>query len=497
LALVTSPSSIYAATLDLTGGVLSYVEPLGDPIANTLTVSLAAGTYTIDDPAETAVTPAASARAAGCIAVDANTVTCPAAAVTSFSIETGNGNDTIVLTDVPSTAVVIAGPGNDVVIGGDGPDVIQWNPGDGSDVIDGGLGQDVLQFIGANLDETFTIAPEGDTGFDLSRSVVTITGVATITMNVDGVAQLELLTLAGADTVSTSFLPNTRQVFRDIPDSAADVLHVDAEGQCPFASESSGTIVSVVGRAPIKFNDFPTVDFPNAVCGALIDVVDGTLSYDATRNVVNDLTVEPTGSAYAIHDDGEAALTPTPRAVDAGCAVIDATTVSCPYAVVAAFDIHTTEGADTIDLAGAPNVRCLSACPKHSSTTPRARSSEPGDGHVTYGGLGNDAVEFNGGNLDETSRSRPPAPASTSSGVGAAAMHADGVERLDLTRRAAPTTSSRPRCFYRAAHRDGERHRRRPAARRRKRPLSHAGDGSLRRRGPAVDLLQRLHHRTR
>jgi Ca2+-binding RTX toxin-like protein len=438
LSLVTSPSSIYAATLDLTGGVLSYVEPLGDPIANTLTVSLAAGTYTIDDPAETAVTPAASARAAGCIAVDANTVTCPAAAVTSFSIETGNGNDTIVLTDVSSTAVVIAGPGNDVVIGGDGPDVIQWNPGDGSDVIDGGLGQDVLQFIGANLDETFTIAPEGDTGFDLSRSVATITGVATITMNVDGVEQLELLTLAGADTVSTSFLPNTRQMFRDIPDSAADVLHVDAEGQCPFASGSSGTIVSVVGRAPIRFNDFPTVDFPNAVCGALIDVVDGTLSYDATRNVVNDLTVEPTGSAYAIHDDGEAALTPTPRAVDAGCAVIDATTVSCPYAAVAAFDIHTTEGADTIDLAGVADPALVSAG-RDNDTIVGGNGDDtfvwnPGDGNdVIDGGLGNDAVEFNGGNLDETLTITAAGTGfDLFRSVGAAAMHADGVERLDL-----------------------------------------------------------------
>ena len=88
-------------------------------------------------------------------------------------------------------------------------------------------------------------------------------------MNVDGVEQLELFTLAGADTVSTSFLPNTRQVFRDEADSAADVLHVDAEGAVSIRrAASSGNILEVVGRAPIKFTEFPTVDFPNAVCGA-------------------------------------------------------------------------------------------------------------------------------------------------------------------------------------------------------------------------------------
>jgi hypothetical protein len=61
-----------------------------------------------------------------------------------------------------------------------------------------------------------------------------------------------------------------------------------------------------------------------SVAAATLDLVDGTLRYDATRNTVNDLSVAPTGSAYTIHDDGEAVLSPSPQAVTAGCRTVDA-----------------------------------------------------------------------------------------------------------------------------------------------------------------------------
>ena len=433
LALATSAASAYAATLDLTGGVLAYDAPLGDTVSNALTVSFAGGVYTIDDPAETAVTPTANALAAGCLAVDANTATCPAAGVTSFSIETRTGDDTIVLTGVPVTAVVIAGPGNDVIIGGDGPDVFEWNPGDGSDVIDGGPGQDDLQFFGGDIGETFTVVPDGATGFDLLRNV------GSITMTVDGVEQLELFTLSGADTVSTSFLPNVRQTIRDEADSAADVLHLDAEGACPFATGSSGNILEVLGRAPVKFTEFPTLDLQNAVCGASIDLTNGTLRYDATRNLVNDLTIAPTGSTYTIHDDGEAAVSPSPQAVAAGCAAVDANTVSCPYAAVDAFDIHTTEGADTIDLTGVADPAVVDAG-RDDDTIIGGNGDDtfvwnPGDGSdVVDGGTGSDTVQFNGGNVGETfTITAAGAGFDLFRNVGQIAMHADGVERLNLT----------------------------------------------------------------
>ena len=431
--LATSAPSVFAATLDLTGGVLAYDAPVGDTVANALTVSLDGGIYTVDDPAETAVTPTANALAAGCVVVDANTATCPASAVTSFSIETRDGDDTIVLTGVQRTAVVIAGRGNDVIVGGDADDVIQWNPGDGSDTIDGGDGLDALQFFGSNIGETYTVAPDGETGFTLTRDV------AAITMNVDGVEELDLFTLAGVDTVSTSFLPHTRQVFRDVADMAADVLHVDAEGECPFATGTIGNIFQVAGRAPIKFTEFQTVDFPNTVCGATVDLVGGTLSYDATRNVVNDLTVAPTGSAYAIHDDGETVLSPSPRAFTAGCRAVDANTVSCPYAAVNAFDIRTTEGADTIDLTGVADPAVVNAG-RDDDTIVGGNGDDtfvwnPGDGSdVVDGGTGNDTLQFNGSNIGEAfTISAAGTGFDLFRNIGSVSMHVDDVERLDLT----------------------------------------------------------------
>ena len=73
-------ASASAATLDIASGVLTYTAATG--ATNALTVSLAGGVYTIDDPGEVAMGLGAGALAAGCAQVDANTVTCPRSGVT-------------------------------------------------------------------------------------------------------------------------------------------------------------------------------------------------------------------------------------------------------------------------------------------------------------------------------------------------------------------------------------------------------------------------------
>jgi hypothetical protein len=74
LASVAAPAR--AADVDLTAGVLSY-STIGTSVANALTISLAGGTYTIDDPADPAITLSGNALGQGCAPFDSNTVTCP------------------------------------------------------------------------------------------------------------------------------------------------------------------------------------------------------------------------------------------------------------------------------------------------------------------------------------------------------------------------------------------------------------------------------------
>lgn len=101
---------------------------LESPIENLLTISLVGGLYTIDDPAEAAVTLLAGALDQGCTAFDANTVRCPAAVITSFNVATRDGNDTLVLTGVDVPTLIGGGRGNDTVFGGVDDDVFLWAP---------------------------------------------------------------------------------------------------------------------------------------------------------------------------------------------------------------------------------------------------------------------------------------------------------------------------------------------------------------------------------
>lgn len=81
-----------------------------------------------------------------------NELVCQAAAVGSFVVNTGSGDDTVTLSrSVPAPATLQGGPGNDLLVGGRGPDMLIGGEGDdrligrgGADVLNGGLGADTL-----------------------------------------------------------------------------------------------------------------------------------------------------------------------------------------------------------------------------------------------------------------------------------------------------------------------------------------------------------------
>src|SRR5262245_15298936 len=235
-----------AADVDLAAGVLSYIDLSSPGVPNALAISLAGGTYTIDDPAEAVVTLGSNAISQGCAPFDSNTVTCPAAAITSFNLSTRLGNDTIVLSGVAHPAVVSGGDGNDTIVGGDADDTIVWNPGDDNDIVDGGPGSDTLLFNGSNISETISVTPFGG-GFALTRDI------ASVRMEVENAETLDLRTAGGTDTVVTTGLIGTAQVITDGDDAAADTLTFDAAGGCPFLQ---GDTFQLVGRQPVQFAGF-------------------------------------------------------------------------------------------------------------------------------------------------------------------------------------------------------------------------------------------------
>ena len=132
-----------------------------------------------------------------------------AAGEVGLTIDGGAGNDTI--TGSSGADTLIGGDGNDTVIGGRGDDVallgsgndkFTWNPGDGSDIVEGQDGVDTLLFNGSNANENIDISANGG-------RVRLFRDVGSITMDLNGVEQIKLATLGGADTVTVNDLTGT------------------------------------------------------------------------------------------------------------------------------------------------------------------------------------------------------------------------------------------------------------------------------------------------
>ncbi len=129
--------------------------------------------------------------------------------VVGLTVDGGTGNDTI--TGSAGDDMLIGGDGNDTIIGGRGSDTalmgagndtFVWNPGDGSDIVEGQGGRDTLQFNGANVNENIDLSANGSR-LRLFRDV------GNVTMDVNGVEQVNLATLGGADTVTVNDLTRT------------------------------------------------------------------------------------------------------------------------------------------------------------------------------------------------------------------------------------------------------------------------------------------------
>jgi len=269
LAAVAAPSR--AASLDLTpGGQLVYEATQSIMVANDLTIALLGNTYGIQDPAEPAIGLSGNALAAGCEYFNNQMVTCPVAPIVSLAVDTKEGSDTINLSGVIHSAIVIGGGGPDTIIGGSKDDSIVWNTFDGSDVVDGGPGADTLVFQSGNSDGTtdgydsdvITILqngpiPQNGAGFALYRDR------GNVSMDVRNTEVLQVNTFTGNDTVATTGLAGTIQFIETVFDGLPDTLTFDAAGFCPITAPGW---IEIPGHEEVQYTNFANVSVINDTC---------------------------------------------------------------------------------------------------------------------------------------------------------------------------------------------------------------------------------------
>jgi Ca2+-binding RTX toxin-like protein len=169
-----------------------------------------------------------------------------------LTLNGGAGNDTI--TGSAGDDLVNGGSGNDTALLGAGNDTFVWNPGDGSDTVEGQSGTDTLQFNGSNVNENMDISANGGRA-RLFRDV------GNVTMDLNGVENINVAALGGADTITVNDLTGTavKQVAIDLSatsgsgvgDGQADTIVINATNGNDVIniSESNGVItVSGLGE---------------------------------------------------------------------------------------------------------------------------------------------------------------------------------------------------------------------------------------------------------
>jgi Ca2+-binding RTX toxin-like protein len=169
------------------------------------------------------------------------------------TIDGGSGKDTLLggagaekLLGGRGADLVDGNGGNDTADLGAGDDRFVWDPGDGSDVVDGRRGRDAMTFNGNDANESFELSANG-TRARFFRSV------GGITMDLDGVEQVDLAAKGGADNLQVDDLAATdvRTVNSDLAtDGAADKVTVNAtNGDDAITASGGAGSATVTGLA--------------------------------------------------------------------------------------------------------------------------------------------------------------------------------------------------------------------------------------------------------
>ena len=183
------------------------------------------------------------------------------ATLLSLELFGGIGNDTLNGGDGPDGLVggsqndrVDGNGGADIGLLGTGHDTFVWDPGDGSDIVEGQGGTDVLVFNGSGGSENFDFSANGQR-FRFFRDL------GNITMDTDGVEQVDLEALGGADNAVVNDLDGTDVELANIDlegvlgsgagDGQPDNVTINgSNARDDFRVRRDGAIVDVVGLDP-------------------------------------------------------------------------------------------------------------------------------------------------------------------------------------------------------------------------------------------------------
>jgi Ca2+-binding RTX toxin-like protein len=197
------------------------------------------------------------------------------AGLITLKVDGGAGDDTI--TGANGDDTLIGGDGNDFIDGnggadtafmGAGDDFFRWDPGDGSDTVEGQGGRDTMIFNGSGGDELF------DTSANGSR-VRFFRSAGTITMDLNGVEQIDVNALGGIDTMVVNDVSGTdlKEVNFSLAaiggggDGAADSLIVNGtnrDDEIQMVGDASSTTISglaaIVNVSTVEAADTITVN---------------------------------------------------------------------------------------------------------------------------------------------------------------------------------------------------------------------------------------------
>jgi Ca2+-binding RTX toxin-like protein len=187
---------------------------------------------------------------------DGVTATTLPAGVIKLTVDGGAGNDTILGSQRADVFLGGAGNdfffgdnGNDVALMGAGDDVFQWDPGDGNDVLEGQDGADKMLFFGSGASENIDIFANGG-------RVTFFRNVASVTMDLDDVEDIDFRALGGADNIVVGDLSGTdmKEIGLDLRgpsgggDAAADSVSVNGtNGDDIFGVAGDAGGISVFG----------------------------------------------------------------------------------------------------------------------------------------------------------------------------------------------------------------------------------------------------------
>jgi Ca2+-binding RTX toxin-like protein len=339
--------------------------------------------------------------------------------------------------------------GPDTIQGGAGDDTVAWDPGDGSDTIDGGTGSDRLAFSGANIGEIIQASAVGG-------HVVFTRNVGTVALDLDGVDQIDLRTLGGADSVVVDDLAGTdlASLGVDLAGSAGggdsaidavtvngsaadDVVVIGASGGAVQVSRSGSATVRIAGGEPLS--DSVVV---NGAAGADHVAIDGTPGADLIQVVASGTLASIAGGPL-----GDLRVDTADEFVDvAGQDGPDTISALGNLAAITKLAFDGGPGADTIlggngadTLIGGADGDWIDGNQGNdvidAGTGDDSLVWDPGDaGDTIDGGSGADTLDFHGANIGEAFQASAAAGGriAFTRNIGTVGLDLGTIERIDI-----------------------------------------------------------------